>query len=153
MLAKLKDETDPSRELRHAGMQSVFRAIVEPTLGRLFRTPSDFPADPWGYARNQAGHGALGAGAAWLGLGLAGVTGAGWIAPAVPGVYLAGFAVWEWLQVRRHGAEPADGVEDWTMSALPALAASDPAARGLLALWGILFAAGVIRRVRDRNRA
>ncbi|WP_422040011.1 hypothetical protein [Roseibium sp.] len=44
MLAKLKDETDPSRELRHAGMQSVFRAIVEPTLGRLFRT-KEYAAD------------------------------------------------------------------------------------------------------------
>lgn len=44
MLAKLKDETDPSRELRHAEMQSVFRAIVEPTLDRLFRT-KEYAAD------------------------------------------------------------------------------------------------------------
>ncbi|PTW43911.1 hypothetical protein [Rhodovulum kholense] len=67
----------------------------------LFRSPSAFLTDPWGYARNQAGHALI--------VGLLPVLLLGpWAALPV----LAGYVLWEVAQWRLYGAAPSDGLED-----------------------------------------
>ena len=76
----------------------------------LLSTPSSFPADPWGYARNQIGHGYLigGLGALLVG-----------ILPILI-LYLA----WEAVQYLRFGGTLSDGLEDFANVLAVALAAA-----------------------------
>lgn len=76
----------------------------------LLSTPSSFPADPWGYARNQIGHGYLigGLGALLVG-----------ILPILI-LYLA----WEVVQYRRFGGALSDGIQDFANVLAVAMAVS-----------------------------
>lgn len=64
----------------------------------LFRTPSGFPDDPWGYLRNQIGHAYIvgGVGALFLPL---------WMIAIL-------YAAWEFAQYEWFYGEAWDGVED-----------------------------------------
>lgn len=79
-------------------------------LFSLLATPSSFPSDPWGYARNQIGHGYVVGGLGTLIFGIWPV--------------LALYLVWEWVQYRRFGGSLSDGIEDCANVLAVALAVS-----------------------------
>lgn len=104
----------------------------------FLRTPSSFPADPRGFAINQAGHAGFGMLLAWafgpwalLPLGLA-------------------YAAWEAFQWRDHGGEDWDCVQDWCFVMTGAVAASEPVLLPILAAW---LLAGYLRRADARQAA
>lgn len=104
------------------------------SLRDLLTQPDDFAGDPKGYAKNQAGHMAIGSGAAlflaWLSLPV-------WIAFAV-------YAAWELIQIAEYGAKESDGLEDFAFFTAGALLSIQVAALGALFL-----AAGIIRRTEE----
>ena len=108
-------------------------------LRRLLRSPSSYTAQPWAYARNQIGHGAVGA----LFVSL-------WGWQVIPGAMLA-YAVWEFIQWKRYDAEAYDGFEDaanvmqWAMAAA-CVPYSVGLAGGVLAASLLGLASGILRR-------
>lgn len=76
----------------------------------LLSTPSSFPDDPWGYARNQIGHGYIVGGLGAFAFGV-------W---PVLVIYLA----WEWAQYALYGGTLSDGLEDFANVLVIALAVS-----------------------------
>ncbi|RAP39386.1 hypothetical protein BYZ73_20810 [Rhodovulum viride] len=70
-------------------------------IWHLFKSPSAFIDDPWGFARNQTGHALI---VGFLPVFLLGA----WA--ALPAICL--YAIWEAAQWRLYGAAPSDGLED-----------------------------------------
>ena len=97
----------------------------------LIQTPSAFRDDPWGYARNQIGHGyAIGfLGTLWLGW--------WWVIP----FYIA----IEVYQITARGGEVSDSIEDFANVAVMVLAATT-LHPGYLAIHAIYLLAGFIWR-------
>lgn len=96
-------------------------------IGRFLRNPKAYRSDPKGYAVNQLGHLALGAGLLWFGVPFA--------------VVALGFGVWEIVQVNRFGAEAWDSLED--LAFVVAGAFLDPVA-AIVA--GLFLVSGIVRR-------
>lgn len=69
---------------------------------KLLRSPSSFPADPWGYARNQMGHGYI----------VGGLPVYIWPNSIVL-VWLV-YLIWEQIQLIKYNGELSDGLEDFT---------------------------------------
>ena len=109
-------------------------------LFELLRTPSSFPADPWGYARNQIGHGYIVGGLPVL------------IWPPLIVPLIIGYILWEDLQITLFLADLSDSLEDLANVAVVALAAwlMQPL---ILVIHLLFLAAGIRRRVEERNRA
>lgn len=103
-------------------------------LKNLFRTPTAFETDPWGFLWNQLGHAVIvGALPAWI-FGL-------WALPFIA----AGYAVWEIAQMVWHDAEGWDVIEDWSFVMTGAVAASSGSL--WFGLCGLAFLiAGTLRR-------
>lgn len=106
----------------------------------LLTSPSFFRRDPWGFARNQSGHGYIVGGLgtllaqAWLGP---------WGVPAVLAVY----ALWEWVQVGRYGGEVWDSIEDMANVAVIAAATVNPETfLWFMAIHALYLGAGFLRR-------
>lgn len=106
----------------------------------LLRTPSSFPADPWGYARNQIGHGYIVGGLPVL------------IWPPLILPLILAYLIWEDLQVTLYHGTLSDSLEDTANVATVALAAwmHQPL---VLVIHLLFLAAGTRRRVEERNRA
>lgn len=110
----------------------------------LLRSPSSYAGQPWAYARNQAGHGAIGA----LFVALF-----GW--QVIPGAMVA-YAVWEFVQWKRYEAEAFDGFDDAAnvlACAVAAAALPDWAlAGGIMAAWALGLASGWLRRISEQGQ-
>ena len=105
-------------------------------LKGLLTEPDGFTGDPWGFARNQAGHAVLGAGAALL---------------VGPFLAVSVYAVWEYAQWQWFAAEAWDSSEDMGFFATGALAAAtSPWVLGVTLLF---LAAGILRRIKERPHA
>ena len=104
----------------------------------LLRTPSAYWNDPWGFARNQIGHGYL------VGGGLALVLPAWWLV-------LPLYAAWEFVQIENFRARPWDSVEDFANVALISFAVARPDAWLFFAAAHALFLlSGFLRRWAQR---
>ncbi len=109
-------------------------------LFELLRTPSSFPADPWGYARNQIGHGYIVGGLPVL------------IWPPLIFPLILGYLIWEDIQITRYHGSLADSADDTANVLTIALAAWlwQPA---LLIVHLMFLISGVLKRIEERNRA
>lgn len=104
------------------------------TLLDLLRTPSAFPRDPWGFARNQIGHGYL-------------VGGLGAMLLPVWWIVLPLYAAWEFAQIENFRARPWDSVEDFANVAVISFAVARPDAWLFFAAVHALFLlSGWLRR-------
>lgn len=119
--------------------------MIRTLIRKHWRRPSSYVADPWGYAKNQIGHGWLiGAGSAWL---LSPTLGHG----TVPIVVVAYAVLIELPQLRRFGAQVWDSVEDWAHVAACALAVTAAWEAGAVQLAFLM--SGILRRVEERRLA
>lgn len=113
----------------------------------LLHSPSSYRAQPWAYARNQIGHGAVGA--LWFDLSLRLP-----LLAALPimAVGVVGYVVWEFWQWRNADAEAWDNFDDtanvmqWAMAAA-CLPYSSWLAGGVLAASLLGLVSGVLRRI------
>ena len=104
----------------------------------LIQTPSAFRADPWGFTRNQIGHGYL--------IGLLGAMLLPWWAVIVPYIALEA-----WQNIRR-GADLSDNIEDFANVAVMVMAA-ETGHYGYVIVHAIYLAAGIAWRVEERYRS
>ncbi len=107
-------------------------------LLKLLRSPSSFPADPWGYARNQMGHGYIVGGLPVL------------IWPPLIFPVILGYLIWEDIQITRFRSELSDSVEDAANVLTIALAVWlwQPA---LLLVHLLFLIAGVLKRIEEQK--
>lgn len=108
-------------------------------LFELLRTPSSFPTDPWGYARNQLSHGYL--------IGGLPVLIFPWLAVPVILIYL----LWENHQIQFYDSELSDSIEDFAnvLTILLAVVLHNPA---LLFVHFLFLLVGIQKRVEERHR-
>lgn len=113
-------------------------------IARLFRTPSAYLRDPWGFARNQVGHGFVSALVGCLALEHSVAMFAG---AMIIGLFL--YTWWEWAQYRTQGALAWDCVEDWAFVATGFCVAFTPLL--LLPMAGHLLAGAMRREARRQT--
>lgn len=103
----------------------------------LIQTPSAFRDDPWGYARNQIGHGyAIGFGLTLL----------------LPWwVVIAGYIALETYQRLRRGADLSDNIEDFANVAVMVLAA-ETGNLWFAVVHALYLIAGLIWRMEESDR-